>query len=55
MITLCILLLMALAIAIIALLVTGIAVVFWPVLIVLGVGLFLDILVIKSIFKKRGD
>lgn len=53
MITLCIIILLAIILAIIALLTTGIVAIFWPVLLFLGVGLLIDILIIKCIFKKR--
>lgn len=53
MITLTIIFTLALIIAIIALVVGGIAYVFWPVLIVLAFGLLIDILVIRSLFKRK--
>lgn len=53
MITILIILTLACIIAILALLVTGIAMVFWPVLIVLGVGLGLDITMLVLLLRKR--
>ena len=55
MITICIIFLLALIFALFALAITGILYVFWPVAIVLGIGLILDILAIKSIFKRRSE
>ena len=46
------------ALAILAILVlalAGIVAVAWPILIILGVGLLIDILVFKLIFGKKGD
>ena len=54
MITLSIIVLLALLFALFALAITGILYVFWPVAIILGLGIFLDVLMIKSVFKKRG-
>lgn len=53
MITLCIICLLLLALAIIGLFLWGLAYVFWPLLVVLGVGMLIDILVIRSVFKRR--
>lgn len=50
------LLIMAIAIiAIILLALAGIVVVAWPVLIILGIGLLIDILTFKLIFHKKGS
>lgn len=50
------LIIFALAIlAILVLALAGIVAVAWPVLIILGVGLLIDILVFKLIFGKKGD
>ena len=49
------LIIFALAIlAILVLALAGIVAVAWPVLIILGVGLLIDILVFKLIFRKKG-
>lgn len=53
MITLCILCLLLIALAIIGLILWGLAYVFWPLLVILGLGLLIDILVLRSIFKRR--
>ena len=53
MITIWIIFLLALALAIAALIISGIAYFFWPVLVVLGLGAIIDILVVISIFKER--
>lgn len=53
MITLCIICLLLLALAILGLFMWGLAYVLWPLLVVLGLGLLIDILVIRSIFKRR--
>lgn len=50
------LIIFALAIlAILVLALAGIVAIAWPVLIILGVGLLIDILVFKLIFGKKGD
>ena len=50
------LIIFALAIlAILVLALAGIVAVAWPILIILGVGLLIDILVFKLIFGKKGD
>lgn len=49
------LIIFALAIlAILVLAIAGIVAIAWPVLIILGVGLLIDILVFKLIFGKKG-
>lgn len=50
------LIIFALAIlAILVLALAGIVAIAWPILIILGVGLLIDILVFKLIFGKKGD
>ena len=51
MITLCVVLLALLALAIIIAALAGVIVVAWPVLVILGIGLIIDIGVLKLIFK----
>ena len=53
MITLCLVILVLAALAIILLALSGIIVVAWPVLLVLGIGLAIDICVLKLIFRKK--
>jgi hypothetical protein len=53
MITLCIVCLLLLVLAALGLILWGFAYVLWPVLVVLGIGMLIDILVIRSIFKRR--
>lgn len=53
MVTLCIVCLLLLALAALGLILWGFAYVLWPVLVVLGIGMLIDILVIRSIFKRR--
>ena len=54
MISLCLVILALLAIAIIVLALAGIIVVAWPVLLIAGIGLLIDILVFKLIFRSKG-
>ena len=55
MITLCLVVLILAIIAILILALAGIVAVAWPVLIILGIGLFIDILTLKIIFgRKKG-
>ena len=54
MITLCLIILIIAALAIILCALAGIIVVAWPILLILGVGLAIDILVLKLIFRKKG-
>ena len=53
MITLCLLILALAIVAIILLALTGIVAVAWPVLIILGIGLLIDVLFFKLIFRKK--
>jgi hypothetical protein len=53
MITLCIVCLLLLVLAALGLILWGVAYVLWPVLVILGIGMLIDILVIRSIFKRR--
>ena len=53
MITLLLLLTAIVAIAIVALVITGVAIVAWPLIVILGIGLFLDIFFLKLLFKKK--
>ena len=53
MITILLLLLVILVVAILALIIAGIGYLFWPVLLILGIGLVIDILTIKTLFKRR--
>ena len=53
MITICILLFALLAIAVIVLALAGIIAVAWPVLVILALGLIIDIVTFKLIFKKK--
>lgn len=53
MITLCLIILIIAALAIILLALAGIVVVAWPVLLVLGIGLVIDICVLKLIFRRK--
>ena len=53
MITLCLLIFALAIIAIILLALTGIVAVAWPVLIILGIGLLIDIIFFKLIFHKK--
>ena len=55
MITLLLLLLALLIIAIIVLVIGGLFAIAWPLAIVLIIGLIIDILVIKKLFKKKGS
>lgn len=55
MITLFLLITAIAIIAIILLALAGIVVVAWPVLIILGIGLLIDILTFKLIFHKKGS
>lgn len=55
MITLCLIILILAIIAILVLAIAGIVAIAWPVLIILGIGLFIDILTLKIIFgRKKG-
>ena len=53
MITLCLVILIIAVLAIILLALAGIVVVAWPILLILGIGLLIDILVLKLIFRKK--
>ena len=55
MITLFLLITALAIIAIILLALAGIVVIAWPVLIILGIGLLIDILTFKLIFHKKGS
>ena len=52
MITIIVLLLLATIIAILAIILAGIAYVAWPVLLVLGIGAFIDVSVLMHLFKR---
>ena len=55
MITLCLILLVLAIIAILVLAIAGIVAIAWPILIILGIGLLIDVLVLKLFFgKKKG-
>lgn len=54
MITLCLVILILAALAIIICALAGIIAVAWPVLIILGIGALIDICVLKLIFRKKG-
>ena len=54
MVTLALLIIALAIIAILVLAIAGIVAIAWPVLIILGIGLIIDILVFKLIFGKRG-
>ena len=53
MITLCLLILVLAALAIIICGLAGIVAIAWPVLIILGIGAIIDILVLKLLFRKK--
>ena len=53
MLTLLLCLIIFCLIAIGLLVVTGIGIVFWPLLLILGIGLFIDIIAFKILFKKK--
>lgn len=53
MITLSLLIFALAIIAIILLVLTGIVVIAWPILIILGIGLLIDIIFFKLIFHKK--
>ena len=53
MITILVIILLALIFAIFALVATGIGIIFWPALLILGFGILIDVLTIRSIVKKR--
>ena len=53
MLTLMLLLIIFCLVAIALLVVTGIGIVFWPLLLILGVGLLIDVVVLKHLFKKK--
>ena len=55
MITLSLIILALIIVTILVLVLAGITAVAWPVLIILGVSLLIDILAFKLIFKKKGD
>ena len=55
MITLTLIILALAILTILVLAIAGIIAIAWPVLIILGVGLLIDILVFKLIFGKKGD
>lgn len=54
MITLALLIIALAIIAILVLAIAGIVAIAWPILIILGIGLIIDILVFKLIFGKKG-
>jgi hypothetical protein len=54
MITLTILILALLAVALILLILGGICYIAWPIVLILVIGLFIDIFMIKLLFKKIG-
>ena len=53
MITLCLIILILAALAIIVCALAGIIAVAWPILIILGIGALIDVLVLKAIFHKK--
>ena len=53
MITLTILFLLVLAVLLILLIIGGICYIAWPIVVVLAIGLLIDILMIKFLFRKR--
>ena len=55
MITLCLIVLIIAILAVILLALAGLVAVAWPILVILGVGLLVDILVLKLVFgRKKG-
>ena len=54
MVTLALLIIALAIIAILVLAIAGIVAIAWPILIILGIGLIIDILVFKLIFGKKG-
>lgn len=53
MLTLLLLLIIFCLIAITLLVITGIGIVFWPILLILGIGLIIDVIAFKHLFKKK--
>lgn len=53
MITLCLIILILAALAIIICALAGIIAIAWPLLIILGIGALIDFLVLKAIFHKK--
>ena len=53
MITLCLIIIVLAALALIICALAGIIAIAWPILIVLGIGALIDILVLKLMFKKK--
>lgn len=53
MITLCLVILILAIVAILLLAIAGLVTVAWPLLLILGVGLAVDILVLKLLFGKK--
>ena len=54
MITLCLVILVLAIVAILLLALAGLITVAWPILLILGIGLAIDILMLKLIFGKKG-
>ena len=54
MITLCLVILILAIVAILLLAIAGLITVAWPLLLILGIGLAVDILVLKLLFGKKG-
>ena len=54
MITLCLIILVLAIVAILLLALVGLITVAWPILLILGIGLAIDILMLKLIFGKKG-
>lgn len=55
MITLCLVILILAILATLILALVGIVAVAWPVIVILGIGLLIDVLVLKLIFGKKKE
>lgn len=55
MITLCLIILILAILAMLILALVGIVAVAWPVIVILGIGLLIDVLVLKLIFGKKKE
>jgi len=55
MITLCLIILILAILATLILALVGIVAVAWPVIVILGIGLLIDVLVLKLIFGKKKE
>lgn len=53
MITLCLIILVLAALALIICALAGVIAIAWPILIILGIGLIIDVLFLKLIFHKK--